>query len=125
MDGDFIQWIKDNYEDTDNILSVEEKSFTFKYSNELFNDPIKLKETLEFDREFLRFNQNKESAYLCELSIPFGPTYCLDGKNSNSSKRIYSNKRIPAWCDRITFTTSSHNLLVSQLKSVIFLQLFL
>lgn len=94
-------------------VTLEEKNFHFNYSSEVFCGPVMRPKLLKFDREIIRFNKNHTQVSLHEFPINFDPTYCFEaGSVENGESKIYATKRIPAWCDRITYSTKAQDLFV-------------
>jgi inositol-1,4,5-trisphosphate 5-phosphatase len=92
-------------------VTLEEKNFHFNYSSEVFCGPVMRPKLLKFDREIIRFNKNHTQVSLHEFPINFDPTYCFEaGSVENGESKIYATKRIPAWCDRITYSTKAQDL---------------
>jgi len=121
LDGDFVPWLEEqcrkNYgienEHKEQFLSIEDKSFSFKFSNEIFGDDRLREKIFQFDREPIRFNQREaKTVQLQELPIRFPPSYCLSiGSAPKNGFSLNYTKRIPAWADRILFNGGARYLL--------------
>lgn len=111
--GDLTELLK-NPNPTPNPVTVEEKSFLFNYSSEVFCGPFMRPKLLKFDREIDRFNKSHTEVTLNEMDITFDPTYCFESESLQNpeSSKIYATKRIPGWCDRVTFSNKMKELLV-------------
>jgi len=119
--GDLTELLK-NPNPTPNPVTVEEKSFLFNYSSEVFCGPFMRPKLLKFDREIDRFNKSHTEVTLNEMDITFDPTYCFESESLQNpeSSKIYATKRIPAWCDRVTFSNKMKELLKNPIYNSIY-----
>eukprot|EP00005_Dracoamoeba_jomungandri_P004839 CAMPEP_0174251312 /NCGR_PEP_ID=MMETSP0439-20130205/1171_1 /TAXON_ID=0 /ORGANISM="Stereomyxa ramosa, Strain Chinc5" /LENGTH=397 /DNA_ID=CAMNT_0015331587 /DNA_START=31 /DNA_END=1221 /DNA_ORIENTATION=- len=111
----FLEWAREEYKDQieedPEFLVLEKSKFILKSSHELCNQfPEKLK---VFDNEIQRFNDNELPIKFFEKDCNFCPTYAIDEEDPDSTdeEKIYIDKRIPAWCDKVIFTSPALDLI--------------
>jgi len=102
--------LKKTFPKTKIFFQIKDKFIVLKNLNQLFNDEKLRDKLLEFDKELDLFNETSDLVQFAEEKIKFGPTYCLkhlEIANHSNLEKDYANKRIPAWTDRVIFTSQS------------------